>query len=152
MSKEVVKNESVTDVVLNSDGFKDGACTLTTFDTETFADKVAAFMAIDSADNARENKLVGQPFILTNYAIFDAEFVDEESGEIQRTDRVILQEKQGGTMYMFSSPLARSIRVIDATFGNPSTWDMDLEVRIVEGLTAKKHTFYRLEVLGQVEK
>lgn len=148
VSSEVVPSESVKTVAVQSDGIRAGDTILSTFSTETFADKKRTFIALDSAESLDDAGMIGKPFEIIDYATIGAEFANDETGVIESTTRVVLVASDGKSYHAFSDTLARSVQMLHASFGHPSGWDEPLQVAVVQGKSRKGHKFFKLDLIG----
>ena len=140
MSTEI---EKVTNSELS---FVGGAgASISTVDLSTFEGKVKNLNAIQNAQSA--NDYIGKTLNVTDVIFQQAQFVDEETGEISDGVRTILLLDDDTAVAFASDVIVRSIKTIIATFGSPENWPNHMLPLKVEQKQGKgTHRFYQLSV------
>ena len=140
MSTEIEKT------INNELSFVGGAgASISTVDLSTFEGKVKNLNAIQNAQAA--NDYIGKTLNVTDVIFQQAQFVDEETGEIADGIRTILLLDDDTAVAFASDVIVRSIKTIIATFGSPENWPHHMLPLKVEQRQGKgTHRFYQLSV------
>ena len=140
MSTEIEK------AVDNELSFVGGAgASISTVDLSTFEGKVKNLNAIQNAQSA--NDYIGKTLNVTDVIFQQAQFVDEETGEISDGIRTILLLDDDTAVAFASDVIVRNVKTIIATFGSPENWPHHMLPLKVEQRQGKgTHRFYQLSV------
>lgn len=140
MSTEIEKT------VNNELSFVGGAgASISTIDLSTFEGKVKNLNAIQNAQSA--NDYIGKTLNVTDVIFQQAQFVDEETGEISDGVRTILLLDDDTAVAFASDVIVRSIKTIIATFGSPENWPHHtLPLKVEQRQGKGTHRFYQLSV------
>ena len=140
MSTEIEKT------VNNELSFVGGAgASISTVDLSTFEGKVKNLNAIQNARSA--NDYIGKTLNVTDVIFQQAQFVDEETGEISDGVRTILLLDDDTAVAFASDVIVRSIKTIIATFGSPENWPHHtLPLKVEQRQGKGTHRFYQLSV------
>lgn len=140
MSTEI---EKVTSSELSFTGGT--GASISTVDLSTFEGKVKNLNAIQNAQSA--NDYIGKTLNVTDVIFQQAQFVDEETGEISDGVRTIFLLDDGAAVAFASDVIVRSIKAVIATFGAPENWPNHMLPLKVEQKQGKgTHRFYLLSV------
>lgn len=140
MSTEIEKT------INNELSFVGGAgASISTVDLSTFEGKVKNLNAIQNAQSA--NDYIGKTLNVTDVIFQQAQFVNEETGEISDGVRTILLLDDDTAVAFASDVIVRSIKTIIATFGSPENWPHHtLPLKVEQRQGKGTHRFYQLSV------
>lgn len=140
----------MTDVAIqNSTGqqqlanITEGSGFYTSLKMETRADKLAVLRA--SANSTPLLDIVGQELAIENVILQTAQFVNEETGQIEDAVRATLIDPDGNAFHAASKGIALSLRQAFNLLGNPSEWEEPLVVTVREGRVGKNR-FLTLDI------
>lgn len=140
----VAKNENVSTEVEAAGVRTVGAITTNTFADETREDQIRLYLALDAAKSLKKEKKIDTVLLATNLIIRDETYVDPDTGRVSDAPSVTIETEDGTSYYMSSHSLAESALNVATAF-RAETWAKNpMPVKVVEGLSAKSRTFFRM--------
>lgn len=130
---EITTEIATIDVATNDviAGFQNpGSSVFSTVQAITFADKLSIIKAMTNAENLRDN--LNKSIALVNWTAQDVALTDEKSGEVTDATRLVLMTADGKAYACVSDGIAKSLQVILAVAGHPSTWNEPIKVKAME--------------------
>ena len=116
------------------------------FDTTTMDGKMALYNAMQTADKVDEH--LNEPLHVTNVLAQAIEVVNQETGEINPSTRVVIHAEEGD--FAAASPtLAHSFGNLFAIFGTPDKWAAPLVLKVVEKKSRRGYKFFDLELVSE---
>lgn len=118
----------------------------------TGTDVAARKLVYNAVNNAEQiSDHLGEEFLLSNIIQqpTQSEVVDDKTGEvsIEEYTRTTLITPDGKAYSAGSDGIAGSVDNLLAAFGEPSTWEEPLTVKVIERKSANKRTFFSIEVV-----
>lgn len=115
----------------------------TNLDMNTLENKKAAFNMLNSP-NIRLSSMVGKAIYARDYVIDNIDIVDQETGEVQPTARLVIRDTQGETYHTMARGLVDSFNRILDVFGD--TWEngYTLVVNQVNTSTGKRTYIFEM--------
>ena len=117
-------------------------CSMT--DDGTRASKVAIYNAINNTEQALSD-IIGQTIHVTDVVAHPIELVDEETGVINHTVRVVLVAEEG-TFQAVSEGILSSLNKIFNSVGMPSWKDEPVAMKILQKKSSKNAMFKYLTI------
>lgn len=119
------------------------------FNTDTMDGKMALYNAMQTADKVDEH--LNEPLHVTNVLAQAIEVVNQETGEINSSTRVVIHAEEGD--FAAASPtLAHAFGSLFSIFGTPDTWDHPLVLRVVEKKSRRGFKFFDLELMSEKDR
>lgn len=116
------------------------------FDTTTMDGKMALYNAMQTADKVDEH--LNEPLHVTNVLAQSIEVVNQETGEVNPSIRVVIHAEEGD--FAAASPaLAHSFGNLFAIFGSPDTWTAPITLKVVEKKSRRGYKFFDLELVSE---
>ena len=107
----------------------------TSLQLATQKDKLKMLNIISNSTSLQDK--VGEKVLIKDVIIQTAQFVSEETGEVDEGLRVTLIDPDGNAFHAASKGLALSLRTAFNVVGQPNEWDEPLEVTVREGRKGK---------------
>ena len=121
--------DSVTVSSLSDPGQSQMYCSIR--DDGTMQSKARIFNSINSPDK-RISDCIGETISLANIVAHPIQLVDENSGELIETMRMVLVDDQGTSYEAVSNGLVNAVARILQIFGQPDTWTAPIKVKPVQ--------------------
>lgn len=116
------------------------------YDTTTMDGKMSLYNAMQTADKVDDH--LNEPLHVTNVLAQAIEVVNQETGEINPSTRVVIHAEEGD--FAAASPtLAHSFGNLFAIFGTPDTWSQPLALKVVEKKSRRGFKFFDLELVSE---
>lgn len=116
------------------------------FDTTTMDGKMALYNAMQTADKVDEH--LNEPLHVVNVLAQSIEVVNQETGEINSSTRVVIHAEEGD--FAAASPtLAHSFGNLFTIFGTPDTWTAPIVLKVVEKKSRRGYKFFDLELVSE---
>lgn len=128
-------------VLANRDDMADGQVQHY-FDTSKDAGKFALFDALQTEDKVDAH--LGEPLKLTNVVGQAVEVMDANTGEVNKSIRVVLVGADGELWAATSPALAKSINTLFSIFGTPDTWTSPINVKVIERKSRNGYKYFTL--------
>lgn len=116
----------------------------TNLDMTQNENKKLAFNMLN-APEVRLSDMVGKIIHAVDYVVDDIEIVDKESGEVMKTARLVIRDKQGGTYHTMAKGLLDSFNRILTVFGD--SWGEGFTLKINQVNTATGKRTYIFEIV-----
>ena len=100
-------------------------------DDGTMKSKARIFNSINSPDK-RISDCIGETISLANIVAHPIQLVDENSGELIETMRMVLVDDQGTSYEAVSTGIVNAVARILQIFGQPDTWTAPIKVKPVQ--------------------
>lgn len=100
-------------------------------DDGTMQSKARIFNSINSPDK-RISDCIGEVISLANIVAHPIQLVDENSGELVETMRMVLVDDQGTSYEAVSTGIVNAVARILQIFGQPDTWTAPIKVKPVQ--------------------
>lgn len=107
-----------------------------------------ALVAMTSAERLEDN--LNKEFNLKHFVVQRGEVLDEESGELRDSARIILIKDDGTAFSTGSASVASSLGAIVQLRGEPSSWKTASRVMVEKTETRQRRTAFALRYLGRV--
>ena len=121
--------DSVTVSSLSDPGASQMYCSIR--DDGTMQSKARIFNSINSPDK-RISDCIGETISLANIVAHPIQLVDENSGELIETMRMVLVDDQGVSYEAVSTGIVNAVSRILQIFGQPDTWTAPIKVKPVQ--------------------
>ena len=121
--------DSVTVSSLSEPGQSQMYCSIR--DDGTMQSKARIFNSINSPDK-RISDCIGETISLANIVAHPIQLVDENSGELIETMRMVLVDDQGTSYEAVSTGIVNAVARILQIFGQPDTWTAPIKVKPVQ--------------------
>ena len=121
--------DSVTVSSLADPGASQMYCSIR--DDGTMQSKARIFNSINSPDK-RISDCIGETISLANIVAHPIQLVDENSGELIETMRMVLVDDQGTSYEAVSTGIVNAVSRILQIFGQPDTWTAPIKVKPVQ--------------------
>ena len=121
--------DSVTVSSLSDPGASQMYCSIR--DDGTMQSKARIFNSINSPDK-RISDCIGETISLANIVAHPIQLVDENSGELIETMRMVLVDDQGVSYEAVSTGIVNAVARILQIFGQPDTWQGPIKVKPVQ--------------------
>ena len=121
--------DSVTVSSLSDPGASQMYCSIR--DDGTMQSKARIFNSINSPDK-RISDCIGETISLANIVAHPIQLVDENSGELIETMRMVLVDDQGVSYEAVSTGIVNAVARILQIFGQPDTWQDPIKVKPVQ--------------------
>ena len=121
--------DSVTVSSLSDPGASQMYCSIR--DDGTMQSKARIFNSINSPDK-RISDCIGETINLANIVAHPIQLVDENSGELIETMRMVLVDDQGTSYEAVSTGIVNAVARILQIFGQPDTWQAPIKVKPVQ--------------------
>ena len=121
--------DSVTVSSLSDPGQSQMYCSIR--DDGTMQSKARIFNSINSPDK-RISDCIGETISLANIVAHPIQLVDENSGELIETMRMVLVDDQGVSYEAVSTGIVNAVARILQIFGQPDTWQGPIKVKPVQ--------------------
>lgn len=121
--------DSVTVSSLSDPGQSQMYCSIR--DDGTMQSKARIFNSINSPDK-RISDCIGETISLANIVAHPIQLVDENSGELIETMRMVLVDEKGTSYEAVSSGIVNAVARILQIFGQPDTWATPIKVKPVQ--------------------
>lgn len=121
--------DSVTVSSLSDPGQSQMYCSIR--DDGTMESKARIFNSINSPDK-RISDCIGEVISLANIVAHPIQLVDEDSGELVETMRMVLVDDKGTSYEAVSTGLVNAVARILQIFGQPDTWQAPIKVKPVQ--------------------
>lgn len=108
-----------------------------------------ALVAMTSAERLEDN--LNKEFNLKHVVVERSEAMDQETGELQETARIILVKDDGTAFSTGSASVARSVSAIIGLRGAPATWATPSRVIVEEVKTRSNRKAFALRYLGRAK-
>jgi len=110
-----------------------------TLKADSFSERLALGKAVN--ESTPLDQALNEEFDLANYIVQVVDITDSNSGEMIQAPRVTLLSKEGKAYHGTSKGLLTAIRNLNATIGEPSTWEGNtIKVKVVEeGIRPRKY-------------
>lgn len=121
------------------------------FDTSTMSGKMALYNAMQTPDKVDDH--LNEELDVTNVLAQAVEVMNNESGELKPSTRVVVVSEQGN--FAATSPtLAHAFGNLFSVFGTPNTWPEPLRLKIVERKSRNGYKFFDIQpvVDGKTKK
>lgn len=116
------------------------------FNTTTMDGKMALYNAMQTSDKVDEH--LNEPLHVTNVLAQAIEVVNQETGEVNSSTRVVVHAEEGD--FAAASPaLAHAFGNLFTIFGTPDTWDHPLVLKVVEKKSRRGYKFFDLELMSE---
>lgn len=110
-----------------------------------FGTKLQVLKAVNDAKPIKD--FLQEIIPLTNIVIQGVDSLDEDSGEVQHFERVILIDEEGNAYVGASKGLMNSARTILSILGHPSGWPAPLPVTVTrEQGSAKNRDYFTINI------
>lgn len=116
------------------------------FAPETVAEKATLYNALNSTGEKLGN-YVGDTVTVSNIILQGTTFIDEETGELVKTARLILVGPEGQIYKSTSRGMVRAAIQLMQVFGNPNEWKQPLTIQ-VERVQLRKGYTYNFKVVA----
>lgn len=100
-------------------------------DDGTMKSKARIFNSINSPDK-RISDCIGEVIALRNIVAHPIQLVDENSGELVETMRMVLVDDKGTSYEAVSTGIVNAVARILQIFGQPDTWQAPIKVKPVQ--------------------
>lgn len=100
-------------------------------DDGTMESKARIFNSINSPDK-RISDCIGETISLANIVAHPIQLVDENSGELVETMRMVLVDDKGTSYEAVSTGIVNAVARILQIFGQPETWNGPIKVKPVQ--------------------
>lgn len=121
--------DSVTVSSLADPGQSQMYCSIS--DDGTMQSKARIFNSINSPDK-RVSDCIGETISLRNIVAHPIQLVDENSGELVETMRMVLIDEDGTSYEAVSTGIVNAVSRILQIFGQPDTWTAPIKVKPVQ--------------------
>lgn len=116
------------------------------FDTSSMDGKMALYNAMQTSDKIDDH--LNEPLHVTNVLAQSIEVVNQETGEVNASTRVVVHAEEGD--FAAASPaLAHAFGNLFAIFGTPDKWSSPLALKVVEKKSRRGYKFFDLELLSE---
>ena len=139
MANELAINANNT--LANRDEMADGQVAHF-FDTSKDEGKFALFDALQTEDKVDAH--LGETMNLVNCVAQAVEVADANTGEVNRSLRVVLVGEDGSAWSATSPSLAKSLNTLFGIFGTPNTWGKPLPDKVIERKSRNGYKFFTL--------
>lgn len=116
------------------------------FAPESVADKAVLYNALNSSGE-KLGDYVGNTVAVSNVILQGSTFIDEETGEIQKSTRLILVGPEGQIYKSTSRGMVRAAIQLMQVFGTPDQWGQPLNIQI-ERVQLRKGYTYNFKVVA----
>ena len=116
------------------------------FAPETVAEKATLYNALNSAGE-KLGDYVGDTVTVSNIILQGSTFTDEETGELQKSARLILVGPEGQIYKSTSRGMVRAAIQLMQVFGTPDQWGQPLNIQI-ERVQLRKGYTYNFKVVA----
>lgn len=124
--------DSVSVATLSDPGASQMYCSIR--DDGTMKSKARIFNSINSPDK-RVSDCIGETINLANIVAHPIQLVDENSGELVETMRMVLIAEDGTSYEAVSTGIVNAVARILQIFGQPQTWSGPIKVKPVQKST-----------------
>lgn len=149
MANEIEQISNMVDSVLEVNGMANGAIH-TTIDMSTDEGKDAVYSALQDA--AKIDEHLNEVIHLKDVVTQNMQMVNEQTGELQNTVRVILIDADGNAYTAISSVIMSAINTMFSVYGMPSTWSAPKDVVVTERRSRNGRRFFNLSVVKKTGK
>lgn len=116
---------------------------------ETVGDKIRVYNAMSNADEKLRDH-VGETINIRNVFVEAIRCTDEKTGETSVCPRIVLIDRDGRTFQAVSQGIFGSLKQLFNIFGEPSTWNFAITVKVRETTTRRGYRVTILEAVGVV--
>lgn len=149
MSQEIEQVNDMVDNALTANGNAVGAIH-TTVDMTTEEGKFAVYNALQGAEKIEEH--LDEIIMLKDVVTQNMQMLDEQTGEMQDTVRVILIDVDGNAFTAISKVMMNGLNTMFTIFGMPQTWDKPKPVVVTERKSRNGRRFYNIAVMRDTKR
>lgn len=146
MAQELEQVTNMRDTALEVNGMANGAIH-TTVDMSTEEGKDLVYTALQDAEKIEDH--LNEPIALRDVVTQNMQMVNEQTGEMQDTVRVILIAADGTAYTAISNVIMNSLNTLFSIYGTPDKWDSPKNVVVTERKSRAGRRFFNLGIVSK---